>query len=280
MHRCTFVPADEYLFGFLLLTSTLYFQLGSGSGLDVIKYPTCSNTCPLGTRQIGTTFIMKIATWNLERPTRNGQKSAAILEYLKKVNADILVLTETNEFINLGSEYELCHTEIFSGSFYKQGDRQVSIFSKYPIVRHIPTFRSDTSLCLTVDTPYGELIIYGTIIGNFGNGGDQFKLDLEKQLADFEAIGKAQNFCIIGDLNISFSDNTYFTKEGREKLRNSFEQLGMKIMTQQITQNIDHIILAKEFIANKKIVNGFWNDTGNKLTRMSDHKGVFLELFE
>jgi hypothetical protein len=47
LHRCTLVPADEYLFGFLLLTSTLYFQLGSGSGLDVIKYPTCSNTCPL-----------------------------------------------------------------------------------------------------------------------------------------------------------------------------------------------------------------------------------------
>jgi hypothetical protein len=47
LHRCTFVPADEYQFGFLLLTSTLVFQLGSGSGLDVIKYPTCSNTCPL-----------------------------------------------------------------------------------------------------------------------------------------------------------------------------------------------------------------------------------------
>jgi len=47
LHRCTFVPADEYLFGFLLLTSTLYFQLGSRYGLDVIKYSTCSNTCPL-----------------------------------------------------------------------------------------------------------------------------------------------------------------------------------------------------------------------------------------
>jgi hypothetical protein len=43
----SFVPGDEYLFGFLLLPSTLYFQLGSGSGLDVIKFPTCSNTCPL-----------------------------------------------------------------------------------------------------------------------------------------------------------------------------------------------------------------------------------------
>ncbi|MBK8520718.1 MAG: helix-turn-helix transcriptional regulator [Chitinophagaceae bacterium] len=33
------------------LTSSLYFQLGSGSGLDVIKYPTCSNTCPFGGKQ-------------------------------------------------------------------------------------------------------------------------------------------------------------------------------------------------------------------------------------
>jgi Protein of unknown function (DUF2971) len=47
LHRCALVPADEYLFGFLLLTSTLVFLLGSGSRLDVIKYPTCSNTCPL-----------------------------------------------------------------------------------------------------------------------------------------------------------------------------------------------------------------------------------------
>lgn len=223
---------------------------------------------------------MKIATWNIERPTRNGHKSTAIVEYLKKLNADILVLTETNEFINLGKEYELFHTEILSGDFYKQGDRQVSIFSKYPIIRHIPTFRADTSLCLTVNTPYGELIIYGTIIGNFGNGGDQFKLDLEKQLTDFETIGKNQNFCILGDLNISFSDNVYFTKEGREKLRSSFEQLEMKIVTEQVTQNIDHIVLTKKFLENKKSINGFWNDTANKITRLSDHKGVFIEIFE
>jgi len=25
----------------------MFFQLGSGTGLDIIKYPTCSNTCPL-----------------------------------------------------------------------------------------------------------------------------------------------------------------------------------------------------------------------------------------
>ena len=223
---------------------------------------------------------MKIATWNIERPTRNGKKSPAILDYLKKLNADILVLTETNEFIDLGTEYKVFHAEIFSGKFYKSGDRQVSIFSKYPIVKQIPTFRADTSLCLAFDTPFGELAVYGTVIGNFGNGGDQFKLDLEKQLADFKRIGTTENFCILGDLNISFSDDIYFTIDGREKLISSFEELGMKLMTKEITKNIDHIVLTKEFIADKKVITGFWNDTENKETRLSDHKGVFIEIFE
>lgn len=223
---------------------------------------------------------MKIATWNLERPTKNGHKTPAILQYLYKLNADILVLTETNEFIDLGNEYECFHTEIFSGQFYNEGDRQVSVFSKYPITKQIPTFRADTSLCLEINTPLGELIVYGTIIGNFGNRGDLFKLDLDKQLSDFETIGKTKNFCIIGDFNISFSDNIYFTKEGREKLKNSFEMLGMMLMTGRTAKNIDHIVLTKRFIENRKIINGVWNDTENKKDRLSDHKGVYVEIFE
>ncbi len=54
---------------------------------------------------------MKIAAWNIERLTRNRKKSQAIIDYLKKLNADILVLIESNEFINLGTAYELFHTE-------------------------------------------------------------------------------------------------------------------------------------------------------------------------
>ncbi|MDB5202897.1 MAG: endonuclease/exonuclease/phosphatase family protein [Ferruginibacter sp.] len=226
------------------------------------------------------TFNMKIATWNIERPSPNGHKSPNIVEYLQKLNADILVLTETNECIDLGSAYEVFHTEIFPGGFYKPGDRQVSIFSKYPIIRQIQTFRADTSLCLAIDTPYGELVVYGTIIGNLGNRGDQFKLDLDHQLADFERIGKDVHFCIMGDLNISFSDNFYFTDAGRKMLTHSFGNLGMKLMTEQIAQNIDHVVLTKDFIADKKIKSGFWNNTENKSTRLSDHKGVFVEIFE
>ena len=222
---------------------------------------------------------MKIATWNLERPTKNGHKTQAILQCLQKLNADILVLTETNECINLGNEYEHFQTEKYEGINCKQGDRQVSIFSKYPIIRHLPTFRADTSLCVEIKTPLGKLIVYGTIIGNLGNRDEQFKTDLDKQLLDFQAYGKTDNFCLIGDLNISFSDIYYFTKEGRAKLKNTFALLNMEIMTEQITNNIDHIVLSKNFFTNRKFTKGFWNDTENKKERLSDHKGVFVKIF-
>ena len=99
-------------------------------------------------------------------------------------------------------------------------------------------------------------------------------------MADFKRIGTTENFCILGDLNISFSDDIYFTIDGREKLISSFEELGIKLMTKEITKNIDHIVLTKEFIADKKVITEFWNDTENKETRLSDHKGVFIEIFE
>ena len=61
------VRADEFQFGFLLLTSTLVFQLGSGSGLDIIKYPTCSNTCPVEEAESEQApiekFTDKVASW-------------------------------------------------------------------------------------------------------------------------------------------------------------------------------------------------------------------------
>jgi hypothetical protein len=45
--RCTSFWAEKYLFGILLLALTLYFQLGSGSGPGIIKYPICGNTWPV-----------------------------------------------------------------------------------------------------------------------------------------------------------------------------------------------------------------------------------------
>ena len=225
---------------------------------------------------------MKIATWNIERPSTNGKKIKEIISFLRNLNADILVLTETNDFIDLGPDYSVQHTSILQDKIYKVGERRVSIFSQFPFSdKKFETFNSEAALCANIKTSLGELTVYGTILGVLGNKGNQFIDDLNKQLLDFENIGKqTKNFCIIGDLNISFSDNYYFTDDGRKKLNTTFEKHKMKNYTSDLKQNIDHIILTEKFVGQRKIVTSYWNETENKLTRLSDHKGVMIEIFD
>jgi endonuclease/exonuclease/phosphatase family metal-dependent hydrolase len=225
---------------------------------------------------------MKIATWNIERPTKSGKKSKEIISFLRDLNADILVLTETNDFIDLGPDYSVQHTSVLQDKMYNVGERRVSIFSQFPFSdKKLETFNPETALCVSIKTSLGELSVYGTVLGVLGNKGNQFKDDLEKQLLDYENINKqSKNFCIIGDLNISFSDNYYFTKDGRMKLNSSFEKYQMKNYTADLKHNIDHIILTEKFVGKHKIVTSYWNETENKQTRLSDHKGVMIEIFE
>ncbi len=213
---------------------------------------------------------MTIATWNLERPQKTNKRIPAIIECIKKNNPDILVLTETTEFIDLGEEYRCFHSAPLPKDYYKEGERRVSIYSKYKAVKAIETFRNDRSICVQFTTPLGDLAVYGTVIGIYGNRKKDFSEDLEQQLKDFERITAATHFCIAGDLNMSFSDNYYFTKDGRQKLNASFEKLNLLNLTANIPQNIDHIVVSEAY----KYGHKFRVETWNTDKSLSDHIGV------
>lgn len=216
---------------------------------------------------------MKIATWNIERPITTGRENISIEAVLAKVNADILILTETNECINPGAEYHRLHSAAFKEDIYTPGERRVGIFSKYPFSEQIPTVNAETALCVSVQTPLGDLAVYGTIIGIYGNRVMSFKTDLELQILDFNKIAAEHQLCIAGDLNISFSDNYYYTKAGRDELNTAFDFLDLVNTTAHIPENIDHIILPKSFIE-KKINTEIWNHDKS----LSDHIGVAVTL--
>ena len=217
---------------------------------------------------------MKIATWNLERPNRLTSKNRSIIECLTKINADILILTESNEIINLGDTYNYFHTSKLEAPYYKEGERRVSIYSKYNSVGNIKTFREDTSICVSLKTPLGDLAVYGTVIGVHGNRRQSFMTDLDEQLLDFDRIAKNNNFCIGGDFNMTFSDNYYYTKEGRQKLISSFENLKLINLTADIPWNIDHIVLTRTFVDDRHIELETWNIDKS----LSDHIGVAVEI--
>ena len=100
-----------------------------------------------------------------------------------------MALTEYDEQVVLDYPYplatEFIAEEIFnekSKVVYKQTERRVKLFSRFEIVQKLVTYNKHTSLCVELKTPKGNLIVYGTILGIFGNRHKNFKADLALQI--------------------------------------------------------------------------------------------------
>ena len=219
---------------------------------------------------------MKILTWNLERLEKKENKK--ILAKLCEFGADIIVLTETSSILNLGKIYNCVSTETLTENYenvnYKVGENRTSIWTKYNFVNHFQTFDNNTSICSEIETEFGTLKVYGTIIGIFGGIGKRFESDLIGQLKDFENFDAEKSNCIIGDLNVYFSGYAYPSHYARKVLNQTFEKLKMENLTSEIAENVDHIIISKEFIKNKKTEIEIWNLEKT----LSDHIGICVTI--
>jgi len=218
---------------------------------------------------------MKIATWNIER-LKHKYKINDILNQINDLKADILVLTETDSRINLSNfknRFDTPKLIEIDSKMYAETENRVSIFTNYEIVNQHETIDEYTSLCVELKTEIENLLVYGTIIGIYGNRNVSFNYDLINQIKDFKTISN-NNICIAGDFNISFSDNYYFTSYGRNELNKSFEENKLELITRQSKNCIDHIAISKSFIKGKEIEIKEWNE--NK--ELSDHKGIIAEI--
>ena len=218
---------------------------------------------------------MKIATWNIDRLKRK-KDLIPIAESIQKIDADILILTEYNKILELPNyKYQIETLKISENQYnYKETERRVSIFSKFPIKQVFKTYDEMTSCCAEIQTNFGNLIVYGTIVGILGYSDKNFKTDLEKQTKDINSLSKLGHFCYSGDLNTSFSDNYYFTHFGRNTFLECFESNNLKNITENLKENIDHIVLSENFSKNFKYEIVEWNID----KKLSDHKGICLKL--
>ncbi|GHV08745.1 hypothetical protein FACS1894217_11670 [Clostridia bacterium] len=219
---------------------------------------------------------MKIATWNVER-----LKHKAQLEQIKlaceRVNADILVLTETDSRISLG--YTSCfptpRPTDTQHAKYATTENRVSIFTNYKCVKKHPTYDELTALCVELETERGNLLVYGTIIGIYGNRHPSFEQDLSKQIADIKRLSAGDNnLCVCGDFNCSFTDNYYYTKSGRSALLQSFSDNGIELLTSDRREYIDHIAVSEQFVTDCTLQVEEWNYD----KELSDHKGIAVNI--
>lgn len=146
---------------------------------------------------------MRIATWNIER-LKHISRQKEIEQICSDVGADILVLTEADNRVRIGSlsyyESEALpeRCEVAPGKIieYKSTERRVVIYSRHKIVSRIDTFDNKSALAIELELPSGRVIVYGVIIGILGNRDISFKNDLEKITADIKRISRLGNLVV------------------------------------------------------------------------------------
>ena len=219
---------------------------------------------------------MRIATWNVERLSHQN-RLPGILEELRRVDADVLVLTETDRRIQPDVLYAY-HTpllsEAVSGDYYRLTENRVSIFTKYPSICQYPVTDANTSLCVELDIGRGTLVVYGTICGIYGNRRPSFRQDIKAQMEDVRRLAEQGHaICLCGDFNCSFSDNYYFTNWAREKLMEVFAACDLELVTAGQPECIDHIALSSSFLCGQTPTVQEWNLDKT----LSDHKGICID---
>lgn len=220
---------------------------------------------------------MKILNFNLERFKHNKQ---AILSQIESFDADIIVLTETSSALNLNYTYTSVSIaslpEFFENIKYKAGENRTTIWTRYPILKSFKTYDHLTTVCSEIQTEFGILNVYGTIIGVFGGKGPRFEADLQGQLNDWDKFDLEKANCIDGDLNVFFSGYAYPSHKARNTLNEAFKKLKMQNLTSEIPENVDHIVISNEFLNGKKTAVEIFNLD----KKLSDHIGICVTIFE
>lgn len=248
----------------------------------------------------------RIATWNLDRP-RTTSKATRIIKKLEDISADIIILTETSELIDLQPGYNAVKSREFE--LYKD-QPWITIWSRWPIIEKIETFNQYRTACCLVKLPFGPLIVYGSIIpyhmaGVSGNrypekGKKVWQLHLEDiidQAQDWQNIMRNyQNvpFLVAGDFNQTRDGLKYGygTNQGRKLLTHKLADNDLSCVTEidfhesgflnsdskgKKRRNIDHICLSSNFCESGEIQAGAWDQFSKEGFRYSDHNGAYID---
>ena len=250
---------------------------------------------------------MRIATWNLDHASKSRRSIVdAQIAQMKKIDADIWVLTETCEQVDLHADGYECvtpHRNIKYGKYWS------TIWSRLPIAHQIDCYDNETAVCAQITSLLGDLIIYGTIItwkndlGSDPNKKSPPWAEHEKSIidhgADWRSIQDKDQyrgipFVAMGDFNQTRdgASRGYRSPNGVQLLNDQLDRNQLQCITEEdfgaqgkltpdpenkglYRNNVDHICVSNSRFTVEHI--GVWDHFSEK-TYWSDHNGVYAEL--
>lgn len=227
----------------------------------------------------------RIATWNLERKRPTSRTGAKAIEYLRALDADIVVLTEGR----ISYPVDEGHL-VWSESWGSEDERKVVMWSKQPwhnvrteVIEGLPSGRL---VFATTDTPIGHVAVYGVCIPwHMANVqyGDRNRKPWDDHITYCELLrAHLQNrrssapLVIAGDFNQRLSQPLARGRAHRDAIADLLGPLGLP--TAGVAPGWDreeHDHIATAYLETRR-VQGWPNVIDG--VRCSDHAGVFVDV--
>lgn len=241
-------------------------------------------------------MTVKIATWNVQRPSTGGPLNPQRIKKIESINADIWILTETCNSIDLNAIpnhrwHKLSSFPIHD--YHKDGETLVTIWSKWEI---LPVSASRFSACAEIiDSPLGKLLIYGTVIPwdkdegfsklNKAGRWEEHRRQVKVQTAEWEVLASSypeHQLCIAGDFNQHRgSVGSYKDADSVTRVTKSLELCGLTCITQNAEACndlskplVDHICISNSLVGSSRL--SVWPYDETPGVRLSDHHGVIV----
>ncbi len=235
---------------------------------------------------------MRVATWNLARCSpENKTRSRRLLEFIRRIDADVWILTEAYQSFCPGDEFQLIsYSNAALDRHAHLGECWVAIWSRLAANQILLTADLERTAAIRVD----DVSIVGTVLPWLGDrrtgvsGSKAFCEQLELQKADWIRLNEeSSGLCVAGDFNQDLLNQGHYygSKMGRAALRTALGQCNLKCITAGDDDplaiggraSIDHICI--QGIATKEQQpSSIWPPPGELNNSLSDHYGVYADL--
>lgn len=239
---------------------------------------------------------LRVGTWNVQY-ARGIEKNCRRLDLLASQAAQVWVLTETHDDLDLSASHRPIHSD---QRYSAPGGRWTTLWTSLPLIERLPT--SDPRRCVAARLDAGaagEIVVYGTVLpwnGDVGpdsdrpaKGWEEFPRVVTGQGREWASLRKRYpeaTLVVAGDLNQDLGGKHYYgTKACRAVLSRELTRANLVCLTTTdrfdagVLQHppIDHVCVGaghgREFTTE---VHG-WNSLVDG-ARLSDHGGVLVTL--
>lgn len=216
---------------------------------------------------------------------------------MEAIDADIWVLTETRESVAPADGYEGLHCPPLARRATDDDERNVSIWSRWPIEATTVPGDGRGSVSALVHTPTGDLVLYGTVIAWANDKGpdgtsrmwEEHAAEVTRQGAEWAHLRAAYPgtpMIVAGDFNQDRDGSGWYgTHHARELLTDELGRNDLRVVTDGNVVEaglhdgnlVDHIAVSSQLATSGPMmtVMGLRDADG---VRLSDHPTVIVDL--